>query len=95
MYNFFFTQANFAALEKYLSACSGGLYTHFIPPWYKGDFDAVQGLYFSFEVNVVMQRRLLRNSNGFEKMRLTLASMYDLEPNFCKEQLDYILSYVV
>lgn len=35
MYNFFFTQANFAASENFPAARLGGLYTQFTPPGVK------------------------------------------------------------
>lgn len=80
-------------LKKYPTARLGGVYTQFTPDWYKRDFDAGPGLLFHYEVNVIVQRRLLPNKEGFEKMRLSIASYYELVLNFCKKALDYIVEH--
>ena len=74
LYEFFFTQANFAATKKYPHLKFKSVYTQFTPDWYNGEFDAVGGLFFKFGVTQITKRRRMRNKSGMEKMRLTISA---------------------
>lgn len=92
MYNFFFTQANFAASNRFRNGNGRLVYTQFTPPWYKGDFEAGSGQFFHENVTTILMKRHMRSAGGYTRMQLTLSAFYDLEPNFSKEPLDYILT---
>ena len=93
MYEFFFTQATFAASKKFPHKKFVGVYSHFTADWYKGDFSVGPNSICIMSVTEVSQRRRLRNKEGRERMRLTLAAFYDHEPTFCTGALNYILQH--
>lgn len=94
LYEFFFTQMNFAASTIHPHLKFTGLYTQFTPDWYKGDFSISEGLYFKLGVTQVSQKRNLRNRQGYDKMRLTLSAFHEYEKAFCRKSLEYMLQHM-
>ena len=93
MYEFFFAQATFAASQKYPHKKFAGVYSQFTADWYKGDFSVGPNNIYIMGITEVSQRRYLRNKDGRERMRLTLAAFYDHEPAFCSDAFNYILEH--
>ena len=93
LYEFFFTQATFAASIKYPHRKFAGVYSHFTADWYKGDFAVGPQTTFTMGVKEVIQRRRLRNKVGRHRMSLTLAGFYDHEASFCNDALNYMLQH--
>ena len=60
MYEFFFTQANFAASRKFPYLKFKSVYTQFTPNWYKGFFKVSDTLCYNMGVTQVSQRRKLK-----------------------------------